>query len=194
MSNNSSTGGYLPPQAPLPLNDVDLQHFFHDVIAGITGLENTVVIPAWQKNPPPIPSIDTDWCAFSFTRQSADNEPAQVQISDSLSEMRTNEIINLLCTFYGPNAQSFSAALRDGIYMSQNREPMLLAGMGLMGVEDIQHIPELRNDRYYQRYDLTINVRREMRRQFPILSFLEAQGTIYADNGQEIIQTDFTVT
>lgn len=192
MSNDSSTGGYLSPQSPLPLNDIDLRRFFHDVIAGITGLENTLVIPAWQRNPPPIPKIETDWCAYSFTRQVADNEPAQVQISDLLCEMRTNEQIDLLCTFYGDNAQSLCSALRDGIYISQNREPMLLAGMGLVGVDAMQHVPEMKNERYYDRYDLTINIRREIRRQFPILTLLKAQGTIYADNDRSIVQQDFT--
>jgi len=192
MSNDSSTGGYLPPQNPLPLNDIQLRHFFHDVIVGITGLADTRVLPAWQRNPPPIPPIDTDWCAYSFIRQAADNEPVQVQISDSLCEMRTNEQVDLLCTFYGDNAQSFSTALRDGIYMSQNREQLLLAGMGLIGVEDIQHIPEMRNERYYDRYDLTIQIRREMRRQYPILNILKAQGTIYADTNQAVIEKDFT--
>jgi hypothetical protein len=191
MANDSSTGGYLPPQPPLPLNDTDLQHFLHDVIVGITNLSNDLVRPAWQQNPPPLPPINTDWCAFSITTETADNEPAQVQISDLLTEMRTNELINLLCTFYGNNAQYFSTALRDGIYMSQNREPLLLAGMGLVGVNDIIHAPELINDRYYNRYDLTIVIRREMKRQFPILTFLKAEGTISADNGA-IIERDFT--
>lgn len=189
---DSSTGGYLPPQPPLPLNDTELQHFFHDVIVGITGLDNTLVRPSWQINPPPIPAIEIDWAAFGITTQIHENEPAQVQISDSISEMRRHETLDILCVFYGPNAQSLSLCLRDGMYLAQNREPMLLAGMGLVGFNYNLHTAELINDRYFNRFDLTMIIRREVKRQFPILTFLQADGTLYADNNSIIIERDFS--
>jgi hypothetical protein len=189
---DSSTGGYLPPQPPLPLNDSDLQHFFHGVIVGVTALPDTLVRPAWQQNPPPIPAIDINWMAFSITIQAQDNEPAQVQISDSVSEMRRHENLDILCTFYGPDAQSISMSFRDGIYLGQNREPLLLAGMGLVGFDDIQHVPELINDRYFNRCDLNMLLRREVKRQFPILTFLKAEGTFFADDNAKIIERNFS--
>lgn len=64
MSNTSATGGYLlPEQSPAPLEGDALDDFFHDIVAGITGLDTNLVRPRWQETPPPAPKRGTNWAA-----------------------------------------------------------------------------------------------------------------------------------
>jgi hypothetical protein len=44
----------------------------------------------------------------------------------------------------------------------------------------IVHAPELVNERWWNRADATLTLRREVRREYPILTFLAAIGTVEA--------------
>lgn len=46
--NTSATGGYLAPLLkPSVLEDPELTDFFQSLVAGITGLDPTLVFPRW---------------------------------------------------------------------------------------------------------------------------------------------------
>ena len=183
---DSSTGGYLPP-TDVSLEGEPFTDFLHDVIAGITSIAGELVRPGWQEDPPPTPDIDVDWVSFRVTDQVADANPYQQQDDENGSTLIRHERFSLLCIFYGPEAQANAGHLRDGLYITQNTEQLFLAGMGLVGPEPILTLSEEINGRYFNRADITIDFNREIKRGYPILSFVGASGLITADRGNSTL-------
>ena len=52
--------------------------------------------------------------------------------------------------------------------------------MGLVEVTKALHIPELINERFFNRYEMAVILNREVQRLYPILNFLSATGIIYS--------------
>lgn len=185
MTNTSATGGYLlGVEAALPggLNVVD---FLQAVISGITGIGGDLVRPRWQIDPPKIPDISVDWCAFGITNQKGDaNAYFQMEVSDAY--LSRHEELDIFCIFYGPNAHSNAGALRDGLQLSQNREKLYLAAMGFVDSSDITSAPEKINERWFNRADMTIKITRQIIRTYQVLSFLSANGEIITDTTPQI--------
>jgi hypothetical protein len=188
MPNSSATGGYLLPTNTVLDNNL-LKRFMHGVIVGVTGLDVTLVRPAYQVNSPPIPDIDVDWCAFIIRNRHTEGMPWLTQ-GDSNAALGTNELFDLVVNFYGPNSMGYAAILRDGLQIPQNSDQLVAAGMAVLGSEGMQYLPELVNDRWYERTDITINMNRNVSRTYDILSLLGATGTMYFD---DVATQDFNV-
>lgn len=180
MPNTSATGGYLLPTSPAPLDDVALQDFMQDVIIGLTGLLNTLVRPSFQADPPTRPDIGVDWVGFACSEHLPEAGNAYIEINgDGLgAKIKRHETFNLRCSFYGPNCQSFAGLMRDNLEIGQNRDQLHLAGMAYVDCTEIRQFPELVNKRYYNRADVTFRMRRELGRDYAVLSFASANGTI----------------
>jgi len=193
MPNTSATGGYLT-QTASSLDGQALRRFLQSVIVGVTGLGATFVRPMWQQNPPPIPSIDVDWCGFAITSQRHESGAYHEQLDIGGSNILRHEDVDLLCAFYGPNCLINAGTLRDGVEMiSQNREQLLLSGMGIKGFSDITHAPELVNDRFFDRADITMTIARQIRRSYDILHFIGANGGVVANRAVESLTADINV-
>lgn len=193
MSNTSATGGYLQ-QVAGPMEGLDLRRFLGTVLVGVSGLDPQLVRPSWQQNPPPIPNIDTDWMAFGISARRADNDPYQAEKDDGQrSIMARHEELDILLTFYGPNCLQIAGEVRDGFELTQNTESLLLAGMAYIDLSDIIHAPELVNDRYFDRADTTLTIRREVRREYRILNFVSAYGAIHANRDITTLSRDWAV-
>lgn len=185
MPNSSATGGYLT-QTSSSIDGQALRRFLQSVIVGVTGLNPTLVRPMWQQNPPPIPSIDVDWCGFAIVTQRPEKGAFHEQLDAGGAKLLRHEEMDLLCAFYGPNCLVNAALLRDGLELiAQNREQLFLAGMGVNGFSDITHAPELVNDRFFDRADITMTIQREIRRSYDILHFVGASGNVTANRGTE---------
>lgn len=174
MANTSATGGYL-----LPLNtaveDVALRRYLHGVIAGVTGLDDTLVRAGFQKNPPPMPPASEDWVAYyEVSRESANLPQIVYNDAESYTLFRT-ERMTYLCSFYGDNSQAFAYNFRDGMYVAQNRENMLLNGFVLHDVQDGIYLPQLINNIYIQRTDIRFSFDRVISRNYAILTLQSAQ-------------------
>jgi hypothetical protein len=63
------TAFYIPYA---PLEDDDLDNAFQGLVVGITGLDQSLVRPRWQSNPPKQPEPTIDWCAIGVTSSQAD--------------------------------------------------------------------------------------------------------------------------
>lgn len=172
MPNTSETGGYLLGALP---DNIVLRRFIGGVIGAVTGLVGDLVRPRWQPNPPATPNQDVDWCAFGIT-QSTPDASAFVGLDDTgeVGKFIRHEEVEILASFYGPNASGYSEVLRDGLELSQNREAMFLNGMGLKGCGPSAHVPEIVNQLWVDRVDLPFTIRREIRRDYSLLSFLQA--------------------
>ena len=193
MPNTSATGGYLQ-QVAGPLEGLDLRRFIGTVLVGVSGFEPELVRPAWQQNPPPVPNIDTNWMAFGITARRADNDPYQVETENGLRTlMLRHEELDIMLAFYGPDCLQKAAEVREGFELTQNTESLLLAGMAYIDLSDIIHAPELVNDRWFDRADTTLTIRREVRREYRILNFVSANGAIHANRDITTLSRDWAV-
>ena len=189
MPNTSATGGYLQDVTP-PAEGVALRRFIGELLRGVTGLPGDLVRPSWQENPPPMPAFGTDWLAYGVTARRVEaGEPWQAEMADgSGAALRRHEMLDVQVTAYGTNAEAILASLRDGLDVAQNREQLFLAAVTVADCGQIVHAPELVNNRWWNRADMTITLRREVRREYPILAFLAALGDISAQGGATIPQ------
>ena len=178
MSNTSATGGYLADVTP-PQEGVALRRFIGELLAGVTGLPGELVRPIWQDNPPPLPEHGTTWLAYGITARRVEaGEPWQAEMADgSGAALRRHEMLDVQLTAYG-EAEALLASLRDGLDVAQNREQLFLAAVAVVDFGAIIHAPELINERWWNRADSTLTLRREVRREYPILTFAAAEGGI----------------
>jgi hypothetical protein len=180
MTNTSATGGYLTP-TNVALDNNALKRFIHGVLVGVTGLDNTLVRPAYQPNQPVIPDLTVDWCAFAIVNRRPAAMPWTAQ-GNSNAELSTNELFDVFVNFYGPNCMGYAAILRDGLQIPQNSDQLNAAGIAVIGVQDVLYVPELINDRWFERADITINLNRNLSRTYDILTLLGIEGTLYFDD------------
>ncbi len=177
MSNTSATGGYLTPATLTPpLADLDLDAEFQKLVVGITGLAGQYVRPRWQPVAPKQPEPTVDWCAISVTKITPDDGPVYLHdpTANGSDHMIRHEEINVMATFYGPNAQRFALLLRDGCMLPQNNESINNVGLSFVNSEAILPVPELVNQQWIRRYDIRLNFRRVVRRDYAILNLLSA--------------------
>lgn len=171
MPNSSATGGVLV-ETETALN---LEHFFHDLIMGLTGINKTLVRPRWQPNAPTMPANSIDWIAFSISELEPDSTAYTVETLTASSLIR-HEFYAVLCSFYGPNAQTNYRKIRDGLEIGQNRDPLFVNKMGYKTASKTTHAPELINDVWFDRYDATFEFAREVIKSYNILDIASVNG------------------
>lgn len=190
---DSSTGGFIAPISAPPINDQDLYIALQATVTGITGLPGNKVWPRWQANPAGRPAITVDWAAVGTTTLISDTFPVEDhdQTGDGSSTQQTHEEIDVLISFYGPNCEAKSKLLRDGLKISQNRDAMYVFGLKLIETRGHTKSADLVNNQWYPRADLTVRVRRQVDRTYPILNVLSLDAALVADGltGQITITT-----
>ncbi len=190
--NDSSTGGYLAPAVDVPPAEDDaLDDLVHDLVAGITALAPDLVRPRWQPTVPKQPDPSVDWCAFGVQEQEPDAGPA-IQ-HDGTGEGHDTYIrhqaIDVMCTFYGPHAKGYAQRLADGLAIPQNREQIQLQDMAFVGVGPIRAVPDLVNQQWVRRYDMTVTLRRKITRTYAVLNLLSVHATTTTDSSKPVTST-----
>ena len=187
MANTSATGGYLVPNlVPIATYDQALRQLVQGVIVGVTGLAADRVRQAWQPTPAPVLALEADWGAFAILSQRADFDPYTIEdVAGTEQLFNRTEESDILCTFYGPNCMGYAARLRDGTAISQNNDVLYSVGAAVVAFGQITHVPELVNDRYVDRADIPMTLRRQVIRSYPVLSFVAVQGTIHSETLSE---------
>lgn len=184
MSNTSATGGYLVPSSTAPAEDDALDDLFADVVAGVTGLDrDQMVRPRWQRTPPAEPAIDVNWCAVGVMDSDPDANAwiGHDHAGNGSDRMQRHEQIEVLASFYGPNAKGYASLLRDGLAVTQNREALYAAGIAYVEAGRIIAAPDLANQQWRRRFDITLTFRRQVNRTYPVLNLLSAEGEIATD-------------
>lgn len=189
MANTSATGGYLTGTETA----LNIEHFFHDLIMNLTGLDKTLVRPRWQPNPPVIPSSNTDWCGFGVEELAADDSAYVNKNTTLTADLIRHEKYKLICSFYGANARDNCRKMRDGLEVGQNREVMSLANIGYINCSPARHAPELINDIWYDRYDIDFEFAREVAKTYNVEDIAYASVYLIIDGGADINTKTITI-
>lgn len=176
MSNTSATGGYLAPTSTPggAQNDQALRRLLQPVITGLLDIPGDLVRPRWQPNPPDTPEEDVTWAAVGTPTKTPDSSAAILH-SGSQSLVTRDEVLTVLCTFYGPNSETLSEQFSLGMWLSQNREKLTLAGYGLQDVGPSITVPELVNEKWRYGYNVELTLRRKQAYNYAIEDLTGAQ-------------------
>ncbi|MDR5616911.1 hypothetical protein [Arsenophonus sp.] len=182
MSNNSSTeAGWLTPFDDNALYNESLNRLLSRWVGGVSGLPMRHVLPRWQCDPAPLQSPDTNWCAFGIIDITSEPNPAMVNQRDESSELWQYETLTCMASFYGKDSMYYAARFRDGLMLSQNNAELNKSNLTLGNFSQITAFPELINNQWVNRFDITVYLRRKVVRRYHIKSETDATVTFLGD-------------
>lgn len=170
--------------------DLSVEDFLQAFLVGLTGLPGQMVRAKFQTEvPKEPPSILVNWLAFNI-KDGVPDANAYVW-TDPLDTLGTtvnsqrHEVLDVGVSIYGPLALDIYATIRDGLQIPQNLQALTAANMGLVEIFPSRKLPEPVNERFYNRVETTIILRREVIRTYRVPSLLSARGTIRAQAGTD---------
>lgn len=181
LSNDTTTAGWLTPTSDPPDDDEALERKLSQWVRGLSGLPAKMVRPRWTPTQAPLLPQDTNWCAFGIIDISDDDNPAFQNQTDDSAEMWKHEKIECMASFYGPGSQGIGSQFRDGLRVSQNNAQLNALGLSLGSYTKFTSTPELINNQWVRRYDMTIYLRRKLIRTYGIKTFLSAPVSFFGD-------------
>jgi hypothetical protein len=188
---NPGPGYVSPSDTNNELNDMILRRFLQQVVVGIAGLDPTLVRPRWQPEPANQPDFDVDWAALGTIRRERETFAAVLHCTDdedtAYDTVYRNHILEILCSFYGPNSESNSEVLAMGLMLEQNRYALQVNGFGLVDVGETLVVPALLKDRWLMGMDVPFRLRRQQAYTYPSPNFESAQVILYTDTPPETI-------
>ena len=175
MATDSRTAGYLLPTAESTHDDA-LDDLLHDVIVGLTGITGDLVRPRWQPEPPQQPEFSVTWVAFGVSRTEEDTFGYEHHdpLGEGPTTVERDELLYYAHSFYGPHASGMCKRLRDGLQISQNRDALLSAGLGVVEVKEAVKIPALLHQKWVPKVDVTVVYRRRSTTAYPVLTIKSA--------------------
>lgn len=175
----------LPTASDTPPFGLSLIQFIQTVIVGISGLPGPLVRPKWQVAPPKSPDLSVNWIALGIDASVPDANSYVDAYPDSTIVSQRHETLEVGLSIYGPDAQDISGLLRDGFQIQTNLEALRIANMGFVEISPARHIPDLVNERFIDRIVMSVFLRREIQRVYPIPTLLSAAGGIHTVIGDE---------
>ncbi|WP_165431818.1 phage neck terminator protein [Atlantibacter hermannii] len=181
MSNSSTSPGYLTPVSVPQAYDETLERELSQWVRALSGLAAGMVRARWTPTQAAVPAADVNWCGFGITGISADDTPAFVRQTDDSNQMWRHEVIEIIASFYGPASQSIATLFRDGLTVEQNNATLNDNGLSLADYSELIAFPELINNQWVRRYDITVRLRRKVIREYGIKSILSAPVQFFGD-------------
>lgn len=178
MSNDSTTRGYLTPAAGGPAYDEALEREISRWIRGVTGLPAKAVFPRWTDPQPSIPKNGNTWCAFGITTVPLPGMPANIQVDENTSDQWAWESVTVILCFYGPQGASTATTFRAGLFVEQNNTELNRSGLTFNDAGTIYNLPELINNQWVRRYDVTVTLTRKTIRTYNVKSIVDGNVTI----------------
>lgn len=181
MSNDSTTAGYLTSTSIPQAYDEGLERELSQWVRALSGLPAGMVRPRWTPVQAALPAADKNWCGFGIMGFTADNAPAFVEQTDDSSQLWRHEVIETLASFYGPGSQAIAAQYRDNMMVEQNNETLKQFELTFADCSELTPFPELINNQWVRRYDITIRLRRKIIRDYGIKSLVSAPVSFFGD-------------
>lgn len=184
MTNTSRTGGYLTPPAgsPAPAYDDALDDIFQRHAVGVTGLPANMVRPRWQERPPVQPSRETNWCSIGVKSIPNKFGPALIHIGTDASNpddgedvREWQEEIEVIASFYGPNALNYASLLIDGCGIPQNNDQLAPYQIAFITATNPVAAPDFVNQQWIRRFDTVLTFRRKTQRTYLVRNLADAQ-------------------
>jgi len=190
---NPGPGYTVPEDVGGELNDKILRRLLQQIVSGISGLPGNLVYPRWQPEPPNQPDFTVDWAALGITSRTRDvfvtllhttypvdptTPDAEAVVTDTVNR---NEILSVLCSFYGPNSEAYSEKLAMGLMLEQNRYVMFLNGMALVDVGETLTVPAKDKERWLMGQDVSFRLRRQQNYTYSSGNVESFEGTLITD-------------
>lgn len=180
--NTSATGGYLLPQAqPSVFGTQTFEEFLQQVFVGISGLSGNLVRPRWQPKPPTQPDNDVNWLSIGLTEDDSDTNAYVGVDSNGNNQFMRMEALSVECMFYGPRSLEVGKIVRDGFQIRQNLETLQASNMNFVNTSRMVRTPDFVNELWIDRWAMTVYMRREILRVYPILTLLSGSGSLIAN-------------
>jgi hypothetical protein len=176
---------FLLPIGDQPPNDLALSILIDATIVGITGLSGTLVRPRWQPTPPVQPDGNTNWVAVGITPLRRNQPQLQIIQQDDGDYLLTHnhqQELDVLCSFYGPDARGFAELLADGITIPNNRWVLEANSIRFIRMGETRSVPSIVNASWINRADIVMTLTRDITRTYDIPSILAATATVYFNN------------
>lgn len=180
-NNTTATQGYLAPEIEVPLTaPLTFEQFIQTVLVGVSGLPGSLVRPKWQINPPKQPDVMVNWLAFGLQEEDADTFAYDSIDSDGNNVFQRMEASTVQCSFYGPDSLAVGRRVRDGLQIGQNRQALQSVNADFVSTSKLVRAPDLVNERWVNRWEMSVMLRAQVNRVYPILYFVSVSGNIYA--------------
>lgn len=190
MTIDSTAPGYLRPSVDATQADDAMNDVLQRMVVGITGLPGAMVRPRFQRNPPDMPENEVDWCAIgAMDIEPPEGLPDRVHNPAGDGGAGTTtlsgiEVVNVLASFYGPNAMRYGTTLRDGLTLAQNQDELAVDGsFGLIWFGPLRLASGIQNTDFRARYDIAIRLRHRFERTYGVRNITEISGKIVTDGG-----------
>lgn len=189
--NNSSTGGFILEAPPKPPSGTDIERIVQVMVVQLSGIPGPLVRPRYQLMPPTQPDAATTWASVGINMLEADNFPSIVhdgtvilpgQTLPGADRMQRHGTVQVLITFYGPEAEDCAGSVRDALHHPLNVDPLTAAvGMKVREVHDLARVPEFINQQWIDRVDMMISFRIQIDRAYPVLNIDGADVDVHTD-------------
>jgi hypothetical protein len=174
---------------PAPAEDLALDEIFAALIVGVTGMSGLFVRPRWQSAVPQQPEPSVDWCAIGVLNSIPDTYAYETHVSgpgitDPCADILIrHETLEVLASFYGPNARANAGLLRDGLQVHQNLEAIEAVDIVLTETEAIRSAPDFINQQWVRRVDMPMRFRRKITRLYAVQNIITATVELQDDSG-----------
>lgn len=185
MANDSTSQGFLVPDIE-PASDAAFEDAIQGTIVGVIGrIPPEFVRPRWQPNAPTQPMFSTNWVAFGVIGSDPDvfayegHEPEIINGNDlSTTRVERDELVQVLLSFYGPDAMANDARLRAGLDLAQNRHLLVAADIAFVEYQKPTRVPSLLKETWVPRVDAVLVLRRRSVHRYQVRSIASATGML----------------
>lgn len=182
LSNNSSDqAGWLTPLNAEPEYDEALDQLLSDWVRQLAEYPEGRVFPRWQKEALPPFQAETDGCICGVVDVPVDDNPALAVQTEEGCQLSRHEVFKCLTSFYGPAGMRYAARFRDGLCIEQNNTALNQLGLTVMDYSKLTPFPELINNQWVHRYDMTVCLRRNLVREYGIKSLVDASVQFFGE-------------
>lgn len=180
---------YLQPTSTIGIpQGFTLTQFIQMVLVGLSDLPGPMVRPKWQIAPPKQPDVAVNWIGFGVDVAVPDAN-AYIGLDESVNTVsQRHETLEVGCAIYGPDALDIYGLIRDGFQIQPNLFALRSANMGFVEISQALTLPDLVHERFINRVQTSIFLRREIQRVYPIVTLLSANGVIHEfSDGEEYL-------